>query len=158
MLGIPFSLHKEVNVCWLTVLLHLYEFILMITVVVTIYTYKFSRYVIFVVEQFSGISWFYFRGLPSIQKYLWVLFSRVFSNVWSRISALQKISFTVYTDLANNSSPSHAVCIQCLIAQSNEIIEGRGIVPFAYFILFCLGWRFMRKMGAAPSHARVVFN
>ena len=126
------------------------------------YTYKFSRHVIFVVEKFSGISWFYFRGLLSIQKYSSVLFSRIFSNVWSRfrsrISALQKISFTVCTDLANNSSPSGAVNMQCLIARSNEIIEGRGTVPFACFISFCLGWRFKRKMGVAPGRTQVVFN
>ena len=101
------------------------------------YTYKFSRYIIFMVEQFSGFSHFYFQGLPSIQKYSWVLFSRIFCNVWSclrsRISAWRKILFTVCTSLANNTN-------HCLIAWSNEIIEGRGTRIFAYFISFCLGW------------------
>ena len=46
-----------------------------------LYMYNFSKYVIFMVEKFSGFLQFYFQGLPSIQKYSWVLFLRIFCNV-----------------------------------------------------------------------------
>jgi len=82
----------------------------------TVYV-QISRLVIFAVEQFSGISRFYFRGLPSIEKYSWVLFSRIFSNFWSRlrsrISALQKISFIVCTDLEQQQSQSCSQHLSC---------------------------------------------